>query len=133
MVGIVVFLSGCIISKDECAVRDKKGEDYLEQAAPGAILSVALRGCSTCGHSSVTGRWEPSPEAITGDIEVQLVPHCFVRDTTVYGAPGERNTSADNNWKNCGDVIDVDAYVTNRTNGTLLFMSIDARCPSLEE
>jgi len=132
LIGIVVLLSGCIISKDECNKSAKKATDDITQAAPGAVLAVALSGCSTCDHSSVQGKW-PYQMNATGYIEIQLSPHCFVQDTTIMANPTADTGVADNNWKNCGDVIDLDGYVTNRTNVTLPYMSIELTCPSMGE
>jgi hypothetical protein len=130
---MVVALSGCIVSKDECNKSAKKAMDTMEQASPGAVLTVALTGCSTCDHSSVQGRWSLPATATTGYVEIQLSPHCLVRDTTVMVTPDTDTGVADNNFKNCGDVIDLDGYVTNRSNVTLEHMYIELTCPSLGE
>ena len=131
----VVFLAGCIFAEENKCIVDKQADDEKLVAAPGAVLAVALAGCSTCDHSHVNAYWQTPGTPATGDIEIQLVPHCPVRDTTVL-VPVTANPgvgTADNNWRNCGDVIDLDAYVTNRSDATLDRMSIQLFCPRLEE
>ncbi len=133
VVAVLLLLSGCIFEGNKCTV-DKQADDEIQNAAPGAVVSVALAGCSTCDHAHVNAYWQP-PASGTGNIEIQLSPVCPVQDTEVLvpvtTSPG--TGTADNNWKNCGDVIDVNAYVTNRSDVTLDRMSIQLFCPRLEE
>jgi hypothetical protein len=133
---VLVLLSGCI-SKDECNLEGKKAEGDLINAAPGAVIAKSLAGCSTCGHSKVKAHWsnltiDPST---TGYVEIQLAPHCLSRDTTVMADVQTSNGEgvADNNYMNCGDVVDYDGYVTNRTNVTLQFMDMEMICPTTGE
>jgi hypothetical protein len=128
---VAVTTAGCT---DECALEGQTAKDSLDNAAPGAVLTLALAGCSTCGHTKLTAIWNGSNLLdATGYVEIQLSPQCFVRDTTVMATPFERSGIADTNVKNCGAVVDYAAYVTNRTNVTLDYMDIHMTCPTLAE
>jgi len=125
-----VAVSGCI--KEACDATGKYAEDTVINAAPGAVLSLALEGCSTCAHSHVSGYWPKANTDLstTGYVEIQLIPRCFVRDITTMANPRDGEGIADGNVKNCGDVVDYDGYVTNRTNVTLDMMEIHIVCPT---
>src|SRR3954468_8655603 len=98
VVVVLGVLSGCIVSKDECKAYGKSATDEIHQAAPGAVLAVALAGCSTCGHSQVEAHWSlPANQSATGTVEIQLVPHCLVRDTTLTVDVFTGTGIADNN------------------------------------
>jgi hypothetical protein len=126
-----VVVSGCIPT-DACDANGQSNHNELVNAAPGAVLTLALAGCSTCAHSHVSGYWTKTSTDLntTGYVEIQLFPRCFVRDITVMANPGDGEGIADGNVKNCGDVVDYDGYVTNRTNVTLDKMEITMVCPT---
>lgn len=130
---VVVAISGCI--EDACDVSGKTVHDEVANAAPGAVLTLALEDCSTCGHTRATGKWslDGFNPGTTGHVEVQLSPKCLVRDTTVMANPLDGEGVADTNVKNCGEIVGYNAYVTNRTNMTLLKMELTLVCPTLAE
>ena len=130
----LVLLSGCIISKDECNESGKMAGDKLANVQPGIELRVDLTGCSTCGHAKVNGTWtRPSDPVITGSVDVTLQPSCFVQDTTVKAAPDDGKAVADNNHKNCGDVVDYSGFLKNNSNVTIPMMEINMTCCTLGE
>lgn len=134
VVVVVALLSGCIISKDECNESGKTGNDTLANVQPGIELRVTLNGCSTCGHAKVNGTWtRPSDPVITGSVDVTLSPVCPVQDTTVKAAPDDGHAVADNNHKNCGDVVDYDGYLKNNSNVVIPMMEITMTCCTLGE
>ena len=91
VVAVVVLLSGCIISKDECNETGKTATDKLAAVQPGIEIRVSLNGCSTCGHAKASGTWTPPSDLmVTGSVEVTLSPICPVQDTTITVAPRER-------------------------------------------
>jgi len=84
---VLVWLvaSGC--DAGSCKAGAKTAMNTLADAAPGAVLTVALSDCSTCAHGHATGYWSKNNFGVsnTGTVEVQLSPGCFVQDITVEG------------------------------------------------
>lgn len=130
----LVLVSGCIISKDECNETGKTDSDRLAAVQPGIEVRASLNGCSTCGHAKATGTWTPPSDlVVTGSIEVTLAPVCPVRDTTLAVAPSAGMAVADNNHRNCGDVVDYDGFIKNNSNVTIPMMEIELTCCTLGE
>jgi len=129
-----VMTSGCI--GDECKLSGQSTENKMVNVPPGAIMTMALQGCSTCDHSQNSVVWtmaEADKEIASGDVEISLSPHCPVREHISVVPVINGDGFADNNYRNCGDVIDIDGYVTNRSNVTLLTVNARMRCASLDE
>ena len=127
---LVVVASGC--DPGSCKATGKSAMNALADAAPGAVLTVALAGCSTCAHSHVSGYWSTNTvdSQTTGTVELQLSPSCFVKDVQVDAPPRDGNGIADGNFQNCGDTVDYSAYMTNRTNVTFDTFQMTLVCPS---
>ena len=136
VVVVVVLASGCILpaSNDECKLNGHVASQDSADWAPGAVIPLAVAACSTCGHSHVSANWDkPTESNVTGYVELQLSPICPVQDTTVMANPATGEGLADNNHKNCGDMIDYNGYVTNRTNVTLHRVKASLVCPTMGE
>lgn len=129
----LLTLPGC--PGDACELSGQSENARGTDFPPGAVLSFALRGCSTCDHSRISAVWDITgvDSNTTGNVEIQLSPHCPVRDMTSEVPANIGDGFADNNYRNCGDVIDLDGYVTNRTNVVLKSIDVTMRCAALEE
>jgi hypothetical protein len=70
---------------------------------------------------------------VSGTVEVTLAPICPVRDTTITVAPSAGMAIADNNHKNCGDIVDYDGFIKNNSNVVIPMMEITLTCCTLGE
>jgi hypothetical protein len=128
---LTIVLAGCGLDSN-CTSRGKSTMTSMMNVAPGTMLSVLLSACSTCAHSQAEAQWPTAKlgASVTGTVDVKLSPGCFVQDTTQMLGPLLGDGTADANWKNCGDTLTVNAYVTNNLSVTLDSLKLTLYCPT---
>jgi hypothetical protein len=127
----VCLLNGCGLDSS-CDRFGRSTKANMPAAPPGTMLQALLGKCSTCGHSQAEGKWDLTtvPDTATGNVDLKLSPGCFVTSTEQMAQPFIDGFSVNNNWKNCGDMVDVYGYLTNNTNVTLNNFQLTLYCPS---
>ena len=108
----------------------KSASGNLAQAAPGGTFMVTITGCSTCAHAHSQVLWTAPKSGVTGTVEVQIFPGCFVQPVVDNrpATPGVGDYSDDFNVANCGDNIDYTGQATNKTNVTFSDFELHLDC-----
>jgi hypothetical protein len=108
---------------------------HKDSAAVGSLIEVTTANCSTCEDSELSVSWQTgSGAAISGTIDIDLVPQCFVHNVMLTPAASSTDSSGSGsfvysfNSKNCGDQIDNYVSATNNSTLPLPTFSLQVKC-----
>ncbi len=118
--------AGC---DDSCTGFQTMGGTLIN-AAPHATLMTTIDHCSTCAHTTAQVLWVSPQSGVTGTIDLQVFPGCFVQPITMSrpATAGTGDYQTDFNVANCGDDISYTATVTNNSNVTLSNLEVHLDC-----
>jgi len=131
MVTAAMMAAGC---GDENCDQHLPFQDQLTQAAPNAQLLVTTDNCSTCDHANLQVIWSGPTAGVTGTIDVEVHPACFVQPYKLSrpATGGVGDYVYDWNTKNCGDQVDYSVVAINRSNVTMDTFEVHVNCIAYE-